>query len=362
MKLKFFRRSIGLTLALGVLSCGTNTKNNTEAEKQVQGDSAQMVQATVITDTVPNDTDDPAIWIHPTDPAQSLIVGTDKDSLGGLYVFNLDGKIVNSVKGIKRPNNVDIEYGLMLGGKPVDIAVAAERQTGNLRVFSLPDMKPVDGGGIPVFVGDTLPMYRDLMGIALYKSPAGKIYAIAGRKTGPTDGTYLAQYELMDNGKEIVQAKEIRRFGKYSGVKEIEAIYVDDKMGYVYYCDENVGIRKYYANPEKGNEELAIFGTTGFTDDNEGISMYAASDSTGFILVSDQQAQAFRIFTREGSNGNPHDHVFLKAVKVSALESDGSEMVALPLGQFTKGLFVAMSTDKTFHYFHAEDILGDLLK
>jgi 3-phytase len=362
MKMKLFGGLTALAFALGVLSCGTNTENNSGAEKHVKADSAQMVQAAIITDTVPNDTDDPAIWIHPNDPAQSLIVGTDKDALGGLYVFNLDGKIVNSVKGIKRPNNVDIEYGLMLGGSPVDIAVAAERQTGKLRVFTLPDMKPVDAGGIPVFKGDTLPMYRDLMGIALYKSPTGKIYAIAGRKTGPTDGTYLAQYELMDNGKGIVQAKEVRRFGKYSGVKEIEAIFVDDKMGYVYYCDENVGIRKYYADPEKGNDELALFGISGFTDDNEGISMYATSDSTGFILVSDQQAQSFRIFAREGTKDNPHNHVFLKTVKVSALESDGSEMVSVPLGKFTKGLFVAMSTDKTFHYFYAEDILGDLLK
>jgi 3-phytase len=362
MKTKLSGGAIAMVIAIGMLSCGTNTENNTEADKPLLGDSAQMVQATIVTDTVEYDTDDPAIWVHPTDPAQSLIVGTDKDSLGGLFVFNLDGKIVNKVAGIRRPNNVDIEYGLMLGGKPVDIAVAAERQTGNLRIFSLPDMKPVDGGGIPVFVGDTLPEYRDLMGIALYKSPAGKIYAIVGRKTGPTDGTYLAQYELMDDGKGIVQAKEVRRFGKFSGIKEIEAILVDDTMGYVYYCDENVGIRKYYADPAKGNEELALFGTSGFTEDNEGISMYATSDSTGFILVSDQQAQAFRIFTREGSNGNPHDHVFLKSVKVSALESDGSEMVALPLGQFTKGLFVAMSTDKTFHYFKAEDILNGLLK
>jgi 3-phytase len=359
---KFIGLSVYFLCVAACVSCNTGTETNRgESEQQIK-DSVIMIQAAVITDTVPNDTDDPAIWIHPTDPAQSLIVGTDKDSLGGLYIFNLDGKIVNSVKGIKRPNNVDIEYGLTLGGKAVDIAVAAERQTGNLRVFSLPDMKPVDGGGIPVFVGDTLPMYRDLMGIGLYKNPAGKIYAIVGRKTGPTDGRYLAQYELMDNGKGIVAAKEVRRFGNYSGVKEIEAIFVDDKMGYVYYSDENVGIRKYYADPEKGNEELALFGTTGFTDDHEGISMYATSDGTGFILVSDQQAQAFRIFTREGTKDNSHDHVFLKTVKVSALESDGSEMVSIPLGRFSKGLFVAMSTDKTFHYFHAEDILGDLLK
>lgn len=328
----------------------------------MQTNSLQMVNASIITDTVPNDTDDPAIWVHPTDRAQSLVVGTDKDTAGGLYVFNLDGKIIDSVKGLKRPNNVDIEYGLMLSGKAVDIAVVAERKTGHLRAFSLPDLKPIDGGGIPVFVGDTMPEYRDLMGIALYKTQEGKIYAIVGRKTGPTDGRYLAQYELADNGKGWIVAKEVRRFGKFSGNKEIEAIYVDDKAGYVYYSDEGVGVRKYYAEPSLGNEELALFATTGFAEDHEGISMYPTSDSTGFILVSDQQAQSFRIFSREGSAGNPHEHRLLKVVKVSALESDGSEMVATPLGQFTKGLFVAMSTDKTFHYYKAEDILGNLLK
>jgi 3-phytase len=43
------------------------------------------------TDPLPHksDADDPAIWIHPTDPAQSLILGTDKQ--GGLHSYNIDG-------------------------------------------------------------------------------------------------------------------------------------------------------------------------------------------------------------------------------------------------------------------------------
>jgi 3-phytase len=34
--------------------------------------------------------DDPAIWVHPVDPALSLVLGTDKK--GGLNVFDLEGK------------------------------------------------------------------------------------------------------------------------------------------------------------------------------------------------------------------------------------------------------------------------------
>ena len=52
------------------------------------------LKPTVVTETVLHDTDDPAIWIHPTNPQESLVIGTDKDTDGGLYVFNLQGKII----------------------------------------------------------------------------------------------------------------------------------------------------------------------------------------------------------------------------------------------------------------------------
>jgi 3-phytase len=48
--------------------------------------------AGVETEPVPNmgdAADDPAIWVHPVDPALSLVLGTDKK--GGLNVFDLEG-------------------------------------------------------------------------------------------------------------------------------------------------------------------------------------------------------------------------------------------------------------------------------
>lgn len=322
------------------------------------------IEPLFITDTVPNDSDDPAIWINHEDPSLSLVIGTDKDENGGLYVFDLEGKMdkSRSVTGLNRPNNVDVEYGLMLGGKPVDIAVATERFTHKLRIYSLPAMQPIDNGGIPVFEGQEQAGFRDLMGISLYKSADGKIYAIVGRKTGPVDSTYLWQYLLYDDGNARVAAKLVRKFGQYSGLKEIEAIAVDDQLGYVYYSDEGVGVRKYYADPGKGNQELSLIANDGITDDNEGLSIYNLTDSTGFILLSDQQAGKFQVFRREGEPGSPHQHKIIKIVKVAARESDGSEAVAVPLGKdFPRGLFVAMSDDRTFHYYQPEKILGDSL-
>ncbi len=46
-------------------------------------------------------------------------------------------------------------------------------------------------------------------------------------------------------------------------------------------------------------------------------------------------------------------------VKVKANQSDCSETVSVPLdGTFKKGLFIAMSDDRTFHFYRWEDIAG----
>ena len=353
-------------------ACNSNTsdgeqkKNSTQKEeKKTEANTGDVVKPTFVTDTTKHDTDDPAIWINPNNPAESLVIGTDKDEGGALYVYDLKGKIIENkvVRGLKRPNNVDIEYGLILNGKATDIAVVAERLTSKIRIFSLPDMKPLDNGGIEVYQGEKGQDFRDLMGIALYKRPSDKaIFAIVGRKNGPAKD-YLWQYKLEDDGKGMVKATLARKFGNYSQKKEIEAICVDDKLGYVYYSDENVGVRKYYADPEKGGEELALFATSGIKDDHEGISIYELDDKTGYILLSDQQANQFHIFPREGAKDKPHQHDLIKIVKVSTNESDGSETVSVPLNDtFKKGLFVAMSDNKTFHFYKWEDIAGKDLK
>ncbi|MEO1487576.1 MAG: phytase [Bacteroidota bacterium] len=165
-----------------------------------------------------------------------------------------------SIRNIQRPNNVDIEYGFKINDSITeDVLVFTEREKNQIRVFSVPDMRPLDNGGFKVFKDAKIPDYKSPMGVALYKSPnTNKLFAIIGRKGGPSPG-YLHQYELVsENG--IAKLTLVREFGKFSGKKEIEAIAVDDALGYVYYSDEGQCIRKYNAEPSKGNEELACFG------------------------------------------------------------------------------------------------------
>jgi 3-phytase len=307
------------------------------------------VKPTAVTEALPHDTDDPAIWINPIEYSQSIIIGTDKDTDGALYAFDLNGKILKKSIVLKRPNNVDIAYGLLIDGKKVDIAVTTERETNKIRIFSLPNLEPIDNGGIPVFEGEEL---RDPMGIALYTRPSDKkIFAIVGRKSGPT-GSYLWQYELSGSGKNAV-GKVVRKFGAYSGKKEIEAIAVDNELGTILYCDEQFGIRKYNADPAlNDNKELALFGKTGFKADNEGIAIYKKTDSTGYILVSNQQANTFMVYAREGAKGNANNYPLLAEIPTSTVECDGADVTNINLGpKYKNGLFVAMSNGMTFHYY-----------
>lgn len=334
-----------LLLITGLLAgCGEKT----QTAQTTESNSEKLVPV-VITEKVNYDTDDPAIWINPSDPAQSLVIATDKETDGGVFVFDLNGKIVNKVTGLKRPNNVDLVYGMLLNGKATNVFVTTERETNKIRIYTLPDLRPVDKGGIEVFTGET---ERDPMGIALYTRVSDKsIYAMVGRKSGP-NGTYLWQYRLEDDGTGNVKATLVRKFGNYSGKKEIEAIAVDNEKGYVYYSDEGFGVHKYYADPDSGNTEITVFGQTDFKDDIEGISIYKHDDGTGYILVSNQQANTFIVYPREGN-----EHPKIAEIPASTNESDGSDVTPVALNDhFPQGLFVAMSTEKTFHYYDWRDI------
>jgi len=322
--------------------------------------AAPAVAPRVVTEPVKHDTDDPAVWINRADPAASLVLGTDKDADGALVVFGLDGRIRHdlTVRGLVRPNNVDIAYDVMIAGRKTDIAVVTERYPHRLRVYRLPDLAPVDGGGIPVFVGERA---RDCMGVALYTRPQdGAVFAIVSRSDfgAPREG-YLHQYRLVDNGAGVLRGLFTRAFGAWSGQKEIEAVAVDSELGYVYYADEQSGIRKYHADPlaEDAEDELAHFGREGFERDREGIAIRATGPGRGYLIVADQQAGQFRIFPREGTLATgPHDHPETAAVRLQAVETDGCEVTSVELPGFPGGLFVAMSTDRTFHFYAWDDI------
>ena len=327
------------------------------------------VRPAFATDPVGEDPDDPAIWLHPSHPERSLILATDKTAApaGAVYVFGLDGKVRQKVAGLDRPNNIDVEYGLRLGGRPVDIAVATERYQRRLRVFRI---DPEEGriadvsssANLATFAGETGEAGAP-MGIALYKRPRdGAVFAVVSPKTGPRKG-YLAQYRLEDDGAGRVRSTLVRRFGSFSGAGEIEAVAVDDALGFIYYADEGNGIHKYHADPDhpEAARELAHFGQAGFHGDREGIALYTRRDGTGYLVCTDQVQgnSRYNIYRREGAPGRPHDHSqLLGSVSGGADSTDGLEITPANLGpRFPNGMMVAMnSAPRNFLVFRWDDV------
>jgi 3-phytase len=251
----------------------------------------------------------------------------------------------------------------------VDIAVVTERKQQRLRAFAI----PADGGMLTDLVPDGLPILEgqtgeesEPMGLALYKRPRdGAVFAIVAPKTGGrTD--YLWEYRIAGStgstgsagsaGSGTLSATFVRRFGAFSRlgavpgeIGEIEAVVVDDELGYVYYSDERAGIRKYYADPDRPDaaRELALFGTSDYRGDREGLAIYTQPSGTGFIVSSDQIEGGTRVhvYRREGASGRPHDHSEVVAVVPTVSdETDGLEVTPRPLPGFPHGVVVMMNS------------------
>jgi 3-phytase len=333
--------------------------------------NALEIEAEYSTAQLSNDPDDPAIWVHPDDASRSLILGTMKVAApaGAIVVFGTDGQIRQLISGVDRPNNIDVEYGMPIGGRRVDIAVATERLARQLRVFRIDpaDARLIDLGGIPILEGQEGEAGAP-MGIALYRRPRdGAIFAIVSPKEGPREG-YLWQYRLTDAGSGRVGATFVRRFGNFSATtvreeNEIEAVAVDDALGYVYYADEADGIHKWHADPDhaEAGRELAHFARTGYRGDREGIAIYAQPDGTGYLVVADQldDDSEYHVYPREGTPGNPHDHTReITVLRGGADATDGIEISSSPLGPgLPNGAMVVMNSEpRNFLIFRWQEV------
>jgi 3-phytase len=371
------RTLIGLASSIALCGCSGVERSATPSANvtpSATSGAAPTVGATLphikplrATDTLPHDPDDPAIWLNRADPSKSLVMGTVKVAApnGGLAVFTLDGKLKQFIGGPDRPNNVDVEYGLDLDATPTDIAVLTERLGRRLRVYTIArdgSLRDMSSAKMPILAGAPDDQGAP-MGIGLYKRPKdGMIFAIVAPKAGDKEN-YLWQYRLEDDGTGRVKATPVRRFGAFSGVGEIEAIVVDDELGFVYYADEGAGIHKYLADPDAPDaaRELALFATTGYQQDREGLGIYAMPGGRGYLVSVDQLPgeSVFHLYRREGEPGRPHDHSRVVASFTGGADgTDGLEVSSAPLGaDFPDGLLIAMnSTSRNFLMFRWSDI------
>jgi 3-phytase len=281
--------------------------------------------------------DDAAIWVHPQNPAQSLIVGTDKRR--GLLLYDLEGRQLQSLPD-GRMNNVDLRAGFALGGRDTVLVAATNRSSRTISFYRLdPEARRLERLGPDLPTG-----FDDPYGICLYRARSGALYVFANE----AGSGHVRQWRLQGEGGSIA-AELVRQFAVGS---QAEGCAADDDAGDLYVAEEDVGLWKYRADPDGGSRRTLIDrvgGQHGLTPDLEGVAIWQGRNGRGWVVVSNQGAGNYAVYRREGHN----EFVGLFAIVSDPArgvdgtsDTDGVDLTSQPLGPaYPDGLLVAQDGD-----------------
>ncbi len=277
--------------------------------------------------------DDPAIWVHPTNPEKSLIIAAQKKR--GIYVYGLDGK-TRQVLPDGRMNNVDVRNGFRLGGAVVPIVAATNRTDKTLALYRI---DPAQGRLAPIADGKLPTGFADPYGLCMYRSAkSGDVFVFAN---GAGDGAYK-QWKLVAKGSKV-GVELVREFTVGS---QAEGCAADDEAGALYISEEDVGLWRYSAEPDGGSTRTQIDSTEkgNLEADVEGLSVYAGKGGTGYIVVSNQGANDYALYRREGKNEFVGHFAVVANDELGvdgASETDGLDVTSASLGaDLPQGLLV----------------------
>ncbi len=304
---------------------------------QIAPSKLALVQATMETTPVANDgdaADDPAIWVHPTDPAQSTIIGTNKKR--GLLVYDLSGKVLQELPNGKM-NNVDLRQGFKLAGKSVALVAASDRTHKSIALYTVDPatrtLTSVADGHLPTGLSDPY-------GLCMYQDRKGETFVFIGDPDG-----LVRQWKLTATAAGKVRALPVRDL-KFD--TQTEGCVADDETGALYVAEEDVALWKLGADAKAGSAKKAIARVAdnpALKDDLEGVAIYAQPKGKGYLVVSSQGNNTYAVFRREGDNA----YVGSFAVNANGergidgiSETDGLEVTSASLGAGLEGgAFVA---------------------
>ncbi|WP_420841401.1 phytase [Gloeobacter kilaueensis] len=356
------------------------------------------------------DSDDPAIWLHPTRSGKSLVIGTQKDA--GLAVFDLAGRVLQSIAAPPPPgpddkpgrfNNVDVAYGFALNGRSVDIAVTSDRGQDKLRIYSIAPRQAAQAGPPLIDVTDPAAGFvfskdqaevneqATAYGLALYRDRStGRTYAFVTQRSR----TAIAKLELLDVGGGRIGYQKVGQIELPSSfvlpdgsswspcedpgdLPQSEGLVVDQELGILYAAQEDVGIWRippsfnrtqavlidrvreygvpytYDSEAEECNYNFAAdpgYSGKHLSADAEGLTLYYTAGNQGYLLASSQGDSTFVLYDRRGRNR------FLKSFALTdnpagidgVQDCDGAAVLNVPLGQaFPLGLLVTQDGDNT---------------
>jgi 3-phytase len=348
--------------------------------------------------------DDPAIWVHPDDRNASIVIITAKE--GGLRVYDLDGAERQSIVATPAPradgvdgryNNVDIAYGLRLGGRTVDVAVVSDRYNDQLRFWVIDPAGADAAAPLTEVTAPELPFLfnpdraaldeeHTAYGVAVYQPSPNVAYAVVTQEgttriatvrivagdgvLGYADTQTLdlpAEFALPD-GTTWVPCEE-------PGVlPQLEGVAIDQRNGVLYATQENVGLWRIplplgSATPklldrvadfgihdvyDAESEECAPvdanapgFGGPNLVADAEGVDVYYGPGATGYVIVSSQGDDRYAVYATEGPNRALGTFVVRGDGVDDVNGSDGLAVTNRPVGDFGAGLLVTHDEPET---------------
>ncbi len=269
------------------------------------------------------------IWIHP-EPSQSTIIASDK-SANKLFIYDLSGNVIQTIPVPGEPGNIDIRYNFPLSGQQIDIVGYNDRDNNEIVIYKV-DPITRQLSLVNSFNAGTWPI--EIYGFCLYLNPStGKYYSFASGKS-----SQIRQWELVDNGDGTIGGVEKRIWINGSNDRT-ECLVADDENGKLYAANEIKGVYKYNADPINSNpvgELICSTGVNGLIADVEGITIYYAANGEGYLLVSSQGSDKFKVYERK------EPHSFIKTIVVDGVENtDGIDVTNVSLGTvFPQGIFL----------------------
>lgn len=277
--------------------------------------------------------DDPAIWVNPTDPSSSRVLGTDKK--GGLAVYDLSGKQLQYLP-VGRLNNVDVRSGFALGSKRVDLAVASNRDHNSLHLFAI---DPRSGQVSAISEIET--PFSEIYGLCLFKDHQGAIHAIVNDK----DGTFL-QYRL-DGSSGSARGEQVRKFKVDS---QPEGCVADDHSQRLFLGEEDAAVWTLDLRSDAPATLKKVISVGGpLHADIEGMAIYrgAAGD---YLVVSSQGNDSYLVLDAHAPYAvRGAFRVGLNAERGidGASETDGLEVTSANLGGiWSRGMLVVQDGRK----------------
>lgn len=310
---------------------------NAADPRKVAAASARSVKPRVETppaESFGDAADDPAIWVHPTEPARSAVIATDKKL--GLYVYDLAGQLMQTER-VGRVNNVDLRHGFAFSDGAAAVVAADNRTDKSLLFYRFdPRTRRLEQRvAAPIPTG-----LADPYGVCMYRSAKSGDYFVF---VNDGENGHYKQWRLKADGRNVA-AEVVREFTVGSIA---EGCVADDETGALYVAEENVGLWKYSAEPDGGDARTQIDkigGANPIKADVEGLAIYTKPGGGGYLVVSNQGANNYALYRREGN------HEFVGVFHVVAddergidgsSETDGLDVVSAPLGaQYPQGLFV----------------------